>query len=188
MTPGELLSRARLRGLREWSALFFLTLIGVVSAAWLGRLEHLAYSALLAFTLAWLVVSDWRRQILPDLLTIPLLLIGPIVADQTGLTDPVESLAGGVLGLGVFLAIAVAFRKQSGVAGLGGGDAKLAAAAGSWLGASLLPLFVLIASATALAVALVTGKARGARIAFGPYLCVSFWGLWLWGISSGTLP
>jgi leader peptidase (prepilin peptidase)/N-methyltransferase len=69
---------------------------------------------------------------------------------------------------------------------MGLGDAKLLAAAGAWLGWQALPGLVVIAALAALAVALAQA-ARGAklaattRIAFGSYLALAFWLVWLYG-------
>ena len=64
------------------------------------------------------------------------------------------------------------------------GDAKLFAACGSWLGISSLPLVLLIASASALlyvGVRVWHGDmlAVRARFAFGPFLALGFWTLWI---------
>ncbi|MCZ6586367.1 MAG: A24 family peptidase [Alphaproteobacteria bacterium] len=90
------------------------------------------------------------------------------------------------LGLTLFLVVGATFRRLRGYEGLGGGDAKLFAAAGAWVGWPGLPSVLLIASVAALAVVLVMIAAgrRGMahqEIAFGPYLCVGFWIVWLYG-------
>ena len=90
------------------------------------------------------------------------------------------------MGLTLFLAVGIIFRRLRGYEGLGGGDAKLFAAAGAWVGWLGLPSVLLVASVTALGVVLVMIAAgrrgiTGEEIAFGPYLCFGFWIVWLYG-------
>jgi leader peptidase (prepilin peptidase)/N-methyltransferase len=90
-------------------------------------------------------------------------------------------IAAGYVGL---LALNFAYRKVRGRDGLGMGDAKFLAAAGAWLGWSGLPFVVLIASATGIvyvAARRIAGRALGGRdaLAFGPFLCVGFFVVWV---------
>jgi leader peptidase (prepilin peptidase)/N-methyltransferase len=134
-------------------------------------------------TLSWIDVSSF---LLPDVLTLPLLLSGLTV---TGLTDP-DALTDHCIAAGfgylAFQGLAVAYRHLRGREGLGGGDAKLIAAAGAWCGLALLP-FVILGSAiagllTALGLAL-TGHAvtSGTRIPYGPCIAAALWLVWLYG-------
>ena len=83
-------------------------------------------------------------------------------------------------------AVAASYRALRGREGLGGGDAKLLAASGAWLGAAALPQVILFAALGALAHAAVqrlAGKRLGRHSAmpFGPFLAVATWFLWLAG-------
>jgi leader peptidase (prepilin peptidase)/N-methyltransferase len=94
----------------------------------------------------------------------------------------VGALAGG---LG-FALIAWLYRRLRGREGLGLGDAKLLAAGGAWLGWQALPSVVTLAALAALAVALAGARTGGkiaatTRIAFGPYLALAIWVVWLYG-------
>lgn len=133
--------------------------------------------------LAWI---DWRHTILPDLLTIPLLLAGLALAGaQTpeGLADPVAGAACGYAGLWL---VAWLYRRWRGREGLGMGDAKLLAAAGAWVGASGLPT-VLAGGAIAALVAAGAMQLAGHRLdrhsalPFGPFLAAATWLVWLFG-------
>jgi leader peptidase (prepilin peptidase) / N-methyltransferase len=98
----------------------------------------------------------------------------------------VSHLVGALAGFAAFAAIAFVYRRLRRREGLGLGDAKLLAAAGAWLGWQALPGLVVIAAVCALAVALaraVTGDRLSAttRIAFGSYLALAFWLVWLLG-------
>jgi leader peptidase (prepilin peptidase)/N-methyltransferase len=132
-------------------------------------------------TLAWI---DAERMLLPDPLTLPLLLAGLAAAwpDPDALT---ARAAGAAVGYVAFRAVALGYRRLRGRAGLGAGDAKLLAAGGAWLGLGLLPALILLAASLGLAHALLI-MARGRRLTattavpFGPGLALAIWLLWLW--------
>lgn len=135
----------------------------------------------------WLLALGWidlRTWLLPDLLTLPLVVAGLGVA---AIFDP-ERLAahalGAALGYLALRAIGWAYRKLRGGEGIGQGDANLLAASGAWLGAAALPQVILLAASTALVAALgmrLAGVRLGPRSAlpFGPFLAAATWLLWL---------
>jgi leader peptidase (prepilin peptidase) / N-methyltransferase len=134
-------------------------------------------------TLAWI---DLRCWLLPDVLTLPLIVAGLAEAaflDPADLADRTAAAASGYLALWV---IAAVYRRLRGREGLGLGDAKLLAAAGAWVGLGALPQVVLLAALVALAAALVMALA-GARLQastalpFGPFLALAAWAIWLFG-------
>ena len=140
----------------------------------------------LGWTLLALAWIDLDCLILPDVLTLPLLL-GGLAA--TWLTDPAalgDAALGAALGWLVFAAVAAGYRLLRGREGLGGGDAKLLAAGGAWLGWQALPEVMLLAAVAALGVAgtwqVLHGRARGGiKLAFGPWLALAIWLVWLYG-------
>ena len=144
-------------------------------------------SGLLA--LAWI---DWQHMVLPDVLTLPLVLAGLGV---TVLVDPASSTEhalGAIVGYLGFRAVEVTYRFLRGRDGLGQGDAKLLAAAGAWLGLSALPRVVFIAAIFALV--LVGGMQMVGRtvqgdthVPFGPALCAAIWSVWI-GLDAELLP
>ena len=140
----------------------------------------------LGWCLLVLAVIDHRHLILPDQLTMPLIPIGLGVAYliDPGLID--EHLIGAAVGLLAFVGIAWLYHALRGRDGLGLGDAKLLAGAGAWLGLAALPGVVLMASCTALSLALLHSfagerAALSAEIPFGPHLALAFWMSWLLG-------
>jgi leader peptidase (prepilin peptidase) / N-methyltransferase len=152
-----------------------------VAAGWM-----LWASCALGWILLALAMIDFRDGILPDALTLPLLLLGLAVtyfADVSRLTDAALGAAAGFL---LFASIRWLYQRLRAREGMGLGDAKLLAAAGAWVGWQGLPSVVLIATALALAAALVLAL-RGRRITgdlslpFGPALCVGLWLVWLYG-------
>jgi len=134
-------------------------------------------------TLAWIDARHWR---LPDALTLPLVLVGLIAAAAFAPDTLFARALGAALGYSALQAIAWLYRKWRGRDGLGGGDAKLLAAAGAWVGASALPSVVFVAALAALATALAL-RLRGVRLAaqsalpFGPFLALATWFVWLFG-------
>ncbi len=123
---------------------------------------------------------DLQHQMIPDLITLPGIPVGLLINLATGRIPWLESAIGILVGGGLFFVIIVASR-----GGMGGGDLKLGAMLGSFLGwkALLFGLFVAIVLGGAIgAVLLVTGR-RGRKdpIPFGPFLAAGgamalFWG------------
>jgi leader peptidase (prepilin peptidase) / N-methyltransferase len=135
----------------------------------------------------WLLALGWidlRCWLLPDALTLPLVVAGLVAAaclDPADLTAYAAGAALGYLGLRI---VGWIYRLLRGGEGVGQGDAKLLAASGAWLGAAALPQVILLAASTALVAALglrLAGVRLGARtpLPFGPFLAFATWLLWL---------
>ncbi len=165
-----------------------LVAITVVAAAGPGRgdagqMAWLWSGCILGWGMLALAWIDWRCFRLPDVITLPLLLLG---LGACALLDPQalsEHAAAAVAGYLAFRAIAWSYRRLRGREGLGAGDAKLLGAGGAWLGLAGLPILVLLAALATLAVAVLSTRGRlglGAPIPFGPGLAGSAWVLWLW--------
>ena len=136
-------------------------------------------AALLAVLVA-LTAIDLERQIIPDVLSLPGILAGALANLATGRVPWLESLMGIVVGGGVFLVIILA----SG-GGMGGGDMKLGAMLGAFLGWKVVLLSALVAVVLGgiVALALMASGVRGRKdpIPFGPFLAAGgaaglFWG------------
>jgi leader peptidase (prepilin peptidase)/N-methyltransferase len=148
----------------------------------------------LGWTLLALAVTDLSALRLPDLLTLPLIGAG-LLAAAAGLdggAGPVQfaadaltdHLIGAAAGYAAFAGLALAYRRARGVDGLGLGDAKLAAAAGAWLGWRALPLVVLLACGAAFLAVGVRLAWKGRRslaepLPFGAPLALAIWVCWL---------
>lgn len=143
----------------------------------------------LGWWLLALSAMDLREQRLPDLLTLPLLGAGLLVAwaqpDWAGAPPLAASLLGALLAGGGLGAVRWAYSRLRRREGLGLGDVKLAAALGAWLGPWPLPSVLLLASAFGLVHALAVGARRepSMRVPFGPSLAIAFWLVWLTGSS-----
>jgi leader peptidase (prepilin peptidase) / N-methyltransferase len=165
----------------ELAALAVAASAALVVSGWL-----LLVSCMLGWTLLTLAAIDQRHFLLPDILTLPLIPAGLSVAFALDPALVVSHLVGALAGFAAFAAIAFVYRRLRRREGLGLGDAKLLAAAGAWLGWQALPGLVVIAAVCALAVALaraVAGDRLSAttKIAFGSYLALAFWLVWLLG-------
>ena len=136
-----------------------------------------------------LSIIDIKSFILPNILTLPLIVMG--VLQSWFLTQAWQnSLIGAAAGYGVFVALELGFKKIRGKDGLGRGDAKLLAAGGAWCGWSSLPILILIASTTGLVLALFKFVKTSADkqntqdtpeenwIPFGPFLAFSIFIVW----------
>jgi leader peptidase (prepilin peptidase) / N-methyltransferase len=158
----------------------------VTAALWLVAYATFGLSA--SFAVAILLVSmliaitgiDLAHQIIPDALTVPGIAVGFLISTLPGQVGWRDSLIGIAVGGGLFLVIIVA----SG-GGMGGGDMKLAAMLGAFLGwkVTLVSLFLAVLLGGALACGLlVSGRLRRKDpIPFGPFLAAGGVVGLLWG-------
>ena len=142
--------------------------------------------ALLGWWLLALAWIDLRRWILPDGLTLPLILTGLVAALAFDPDTLAERALGAALGYAALRLVAWAYVRLRGREGLGQGDAKLLSAGGAWLGVLALPQLILIAAVGALLAAAalrLSGTPLRAQSAlpFGPFLALAIWALWLFG-------
>jgi leader peptidase (prepilin peptidase)/N-methyltransferase len=147
--------------------------------------------AALALVFSWYLIAmtgiDLDRQLLPDVLTLPLLWIGLLASlwPTAGFTTPQDALIGAAAGYLVLWIVFHAFRLVTGKEGMGYGDFKLFAAIGAWLGWQMLPLVLLLSALVGAAVGItliVTRRhGRDVPISFGPYLAGAGWIAMLWG-------
>ena len=140
---------------------------------------------LFAFVSAMVVITfiDLEFQIIPDVITLPGILIGVISSvfflsdplfnlhDSDMLTGLINSLIGILLGGGLFFLIAVVSK-----GGMGGGDIKMMAMVGAFMGwkAVLLVTFIgsLTGSLVGVMLMLFKGKDRKTKVPFGPFLAL----------------
>jgi leader peptidase (prepilin peptidase)/N-methyltransferase len=140
----------------------------------------------LGWALLVLAIIDALVFRLPDVLTLPLAVLGLAVTAWTDRSDLLDHAAGAALGFAVLAGIAWLYHWVRGKHGLGLGDAKLAAAAGAWLGALNLPIVVLFAAIGGLVLAGVAAIRRGQSalaepVPFGVPLSLAIWLVWLYG-------
>ncbi|GAN54676.1 prepilin peptidase [Tanticharoenia sakaeratensis] len=140
---------------------------------------------ILGWTLLALAWIDIRHLILPDSLTLPLILAGLAEAALTTGGDPAAippRALGAALAWLTFALTAFLYRRIRKRDGLGAGDAKLFAAGGAWLGPDALAPCLLLAALIGLAMALsamirTRRFAATLRLPFGPPLALAIWTL-----------
>src|SRR5581483_7350156 len=116
----------------------------------------------------------------PDVLTLPGIVAGFLANVATGVVPWTDSLIGALVAGGLFFAIILA----SG-GGMGGGDMKLGAMLGAFLGwqLTLVALFLAVIAGGAAAVGILTSGRLGRKdpIPFGPFLALGGTAALLWG-------
>ncbi len=134
----------------------------------------LAGALVLAWTLLALAVIDWRTQLLPDGMTLPLLWLGLLLNVGETYVPLSEAVIGAAAGYLLLWLVFHAFRLVTGKEGMGYGDFKLLGALGAWFGWSALPSLILLSSVVGalVGIALMVFKRhdRNIPIAFGPYI------------------
>ena len=121
-----------------------------------------------------IIFIDIHHQIIPDVISLPGIILGFLFSFINPSVTWQSSLIGLLLGGGVLYAIAFFYsllRKQD---GMGGGDIKLLAMIGAWLGWQSLPFVILVSSASGSVIGLIAMKSQkkggSTRIPFGPFL------------------
>ena len=128
-----------------------------------------------------IAVIDLRSLRIPDALSLPLIGFGLLWSVARSAPALSDALIGAAVGFGLLALIGEVYFRRNGTEGLGLGDAKLFAAAGAWLGWQALPVVLLIAASAGLIFALVRQRiAAERRIAFGPWLALALWLVWIW--------
>lgn len=122
-----------------------------------------------------LALIDTYCGLLPDALTLPLLWAGLMLAWAGVGPDLHDAVAAAAAAYLLLRALDAAFQVWRGRAGLGGGDMKLVAALGAWLGWAPLPGVMLAACCGGILFVLCRqgGAAWRASLAFGPFLALA---------------
>ncbi len=165
-------------------------LTGALTAlvAWhFGYTPECAGALALTWTLIALAVIDLDHQILPDVITLPLLWAGLLftLLAPGAFTDLRSAVIGAISGYLSLWSIYHLFRLATGKEGMGYGDFKLFAALGAWLGWQMLPVIILLSALvgalTGIALIIVRGRDRQLPIPFGPFLAAAGFVATLWG-------
>jgi prepilin signal peptidase PulO-like enzyme (type II secretory pathway) len=147
----------------------------------------LFFTILLGWLLLALALIDLRMFILPDRLNLAVFALGAVMVALTRPEVWVDHAAGAVVGYGALFSIEVLYRRLRGRDGLGRGDAKLFGALGVWLGWAGLAPAMLIASLSGILATLISALVRrepvgsGSVLAFGPWIALGGWVVWLSG-------
>jgi leader peptidase (prepilin peptidase)/N-methyltransferase len=185
-----LLLRGRCRGCRErispryFAVELLMALFAVTLWHWFG--PSFSFFVGFVFVAALIVISfiDLDVRIVPDVISLPGIILGLVFSvvgyfffrDGSGvIPSPLSSLIGIFTGGGFLLATAWAYEKFTGVEGMGGGDVKLLAMIGAFLGWPSIPVTLFIASllgsVVGIACMAITGAGRRLALPFAPFLC-----------------
>ena len=140
-----------------------------------GLTAFLVVRLLFACAMIVLFAIDLEHQLLPDVITLSGLVAGLVFSFvfPPGLLDAV---LGAILGGGILWLIAEAYFRYSGQEGMGGGDIKMLAMVGAFLGWQQVLLTLVLASvAGALLGSIIIASRRGGMkfaVPFGTFLAV----------------
>lgn len=139
----------------------------------------LPFLLFLAFTAALIVITfiDLDHQIIPDSISIPGIFAGIGASFFIPLLSWHESVIGIVIGGGFLFLVALGYKWITGREGMGGGDVKLLAMLGAWLGWKAIPFILLSSSLIGVVIGggigLLNRTGLRSRIPFGPFLALS---------------
>ena len=133
---------------------------------------------LLASLLITVSFIDLKDFVLPNEITLTLIISGLLINMWISIIPITDSIIGCVVGYSLFFLIEKGFYLWKGVEGLGRGDAKLLAGIGSWLGWVNLPFIILVAAITGIIIygvfafrdRKVSKNFLGTKIPFGPFI------------------
>ncbi|HEX9756852.1 MAG TPA: prepilin peptidase [Nitrospiria bacterium] len=148
------------------NAFGYIYIFSVFGMGWISATYALLFSTLLVVTFI-----DLEHKIIPDSITLPGMGLGLLAASTVLPPGFIDSLIGLLLGGGFFYLIAVVSR-----GGMGGGDIKLIAMIGAFLGWQnvLMTIFVgaLAGSVVGIFLMIFRGKGRKYAVPFGPFLAL----------------
>lgn len=154
--------------------------MALLSAALLYRFNlSLAFAAFFVFSAALLViiVIDIHHQIIPDKISLPGIVAGFLFSLFSDTVTWQSSLIGLLVGGGVLYAVAMFYFMLRKIDGMGGGDIKLLAMIGAWLGWQSLPFVIFVSSLSGSVIGLIAmayqKKGGHTRIPFGPFLSIA---------------
>ena len=150
--------------------------IAVLTLFYFGlTLDALIYFVFIC-SLLIIIYIDLDYQIIPDSISLPGILIGFMASFLLDAVAYTESLIGIALGGGILFAIAWGYFLITGKEGMGGGDIKLLAMIGAFLGWQGVCFTIFIASATGtlagVILMLIAKKNLKFALPFGPFLSI----------------
>jgi leader peptidase (prepilin peptidase)/N-methyltransferase len=184
-----LLGRCRACGEKISPRYFFVELLmASLAVTLLHRFGlSLAFVASFVFVAALIVISfvDLDVRIVPDVISLPGILLGFLISivahyllrdSLLVIPSPLSSFLGIFIGGGFLLLVAWGYHFFTGVEGMGGGDVKLLAMIGAFLGWPSIPVTIFFASlgGSVIGLTLMLSKGVGGKHAlpFAPFLCI----------------
>lgn len=155
--------------------------LSVLVALNFPELSALGLALLFTWALIALTFIDAEHQLLPDVITLPLMWLGIIAALLGVFVDLPTSVIGAMVGYLSLWSVYWLFKLVTGREGMGYGDFKLLAALCAWQGAFMLPIILLMAAGCGLIFAIMSKLKRGIPMAFGPFLALAGWLTFMYG-------
>ncbi|MEE9133365.1 MAG: prepilin peptidase [Gemmatimonadota bacterium] len=159
----------------------------ITALIWLGAFIHFddfwraLAAAIFGTLLLGIAFTDAREYIIPDEFSLGGLVIGIALSFAPGAPSPVMSVLGAAGSFAVMYAVAVvgewAFKKQA----LGGGDIKMMAMVGAFLGPLYSLLTIFVGSAIGAVIFGPIGLKTGKLVPFGVFLALGAAVVFLWG-------
>ncbi len=138
----------------------------------------LQLAVMFIFCAALVVVTfiDFDHQIIPDEISLPGIVVGFVLSFFMPDITWLSSLLGIIAGWGILAAVFYGYLWLTGREGMGGGDLKLLAMMGAFLGVKSIPFIIfassLVGSILGVSIMLLQRKGRHLAIPFGPYLAL----------------
>ena len=163
-----------------------LTAVSASASVWV---EGTTLTALWVFAFLAIMIAitfiDWEHQIIPDPLSIGGTVLGWIGAAVCLPITLVQSVVGSLVGAGLILAIALLYKAARKVDGMGGGDVKLMAMIGAFLGWQMVFAVLFMAAFAGSVYGVILLKRSNAdgktAVAFGSFLAPAAILMWFAG-------
>ncbi len=147
-----------------------------VNVWFFGLTPWAAVSSLLCAALVTVSFIDLEHQIIPDRISLPGIMLGLLLALPGWGPSLAERVVGTLLGGGILWAVAEFYARVRGREGMGGGDIKLLAMIGAFLGWKAVLLTLLVGSLSGSLVGgirlLLDPSSHETPIPFGPFLAL----------------
>ncbi len=138
-----------------------------------------SFFSLFVLSAALIVITfiDLDHRIIPDVISIPGVVIGFLLAIFLPMVSIRDSIIGLLAGGGSLYLVAFLYEKLTRREGMGGGDVKLLAMIGAWLGWKAIPFTLFFSSLSGTLIGggiiLLYKEGRHYAIPFGPFLALS---------------
>ncbi len=124
-----------------------------------------------------IIFIDYHHYIIPDVIDLPGIVLGLLFSFINPLVTWQSSFIGIIAGGGVLWILAVLYVLLRKKEGMGGGDVKLLAMLGAWLGWQSLPFIILFSSFSGAIIGSISlyllKKDQTSQIPFGPFLSIA---------------
>lgn len=156
-------------------------LLGAIVAAASLQRWGLSVPGVEAALFGWISLAlgliDLEHKLLPDVLTYPSIVLGFVFALAGGLTHPLDSVAGALVGAGIPAVLIVIYKRLRGVEGMGWGDVKYLGAIGAVVGLmgclKVLVLAAVVGALTGVALIVFGRGTRDTELPFGTFLAMA---------------